>query len=278
MQIDSLNDQFIAASFQDHIVAGSVFSFEYNNQNTKIRKNDFYAKATVESAGGLLHQIHELIGKDKNPLTNSYDLLGIRYAHYKKATVDLRYYQPVFYKSKMVYRFFGGIGIPQANLSEALPFEKSFFIGGANSMRAWRARSLGPGSFYDSIVRYDKIGDIQLEANIEARFPIYDWIEGALFIDMGNVWLSKNDPLRNNGQFKWDSFINDVAVGGGFGLRLNFDFFIVRADLAIPLRNPVISPNNESIQLQSPWIFDGPYEERKTFHPVQFNLGIGYPF
>ena len=75
MQIDSLNDQFIAASFQDHIVAGSVFSFEYNDQNTKIRKNDFYAKATV-SAGGLLHQIHELIGKDKNPLTNSYDLLG----------------------------------------------------------------------------------------------------------------------------------------------------------------------------------------------------------
>ena len=81
---------------------------------------------------------------------------------------------------------------------------------------------------------------------------------------MGNVWLSKNDPLRNNGQFKWDSFINDVAVGGGFGLRLNFDFF-VRADLAIPLRNPVISPNNESIQLQSPWIFDGPYEARKHF-------------
>ena len=278
LQIDTLNDQFIAASFQDHIVAGSVFSFEYNNQNTKIRKNDFYAKATVESAGGLLHQIHELIGKDKNPLTNSYDLLGIRYAHYKKATVDLRYYQPVFYKSKMVYRFFGGMGIPQANLSEALPFEKSFFIGGANSMRAWRARSLGPGSFYDSIVRYDKIGDIQLEANIEARFPIYDWIEGALFVDMGNVWLSKNDPLRSNGQFKWNSFINDVAVGGGFGLRLNFDFFIVRADLAIPLRNPVISPNNESIKLQSPWIFDGPYEARKTFHPVQFNLGIGYPF
>ena len=82
-----------------------------------------------------------------------------------------------------------------------------------------------------------------------------DWIEGALFIDMGNVWLSKNDPLRNNGQFKWNSFINDVAVGGGFGLRLNFDFFIVRADLAIPLRNPVISPNNESYSITKPLDF-----------------------
>ena len=278
LQIDSINDQFLAASFQDHIVAGSVFSFEYNSQKTKMNRNEFYAKATVESAGGLLYQIHELIGKDKNNITNSYDLLGIRYAHYKKASVDLRYYQPVLYRSKMVYRVFGGVGIPQSNLSEALPFEKSFFSGGANSMRAWRARSLGPGRFYDSITRYDKIGDIQLEANIEARFPLNEWIEGALFVDMGNVWLSKEDPVRIDGQFKWNSFLNDLAVGGGFGLRLNFDFFIVRADLAIPLRNPVIHAGNDAIDITDPWIFNGPFDVRKNYHPLQFNLGIGYPF
>ena len=169
LQIDSNNDQFLA-SFQPLCSGRKCVSFEYNSQKTKLNRNEFYAKATVESAGGLLYQIHEFIGKDKNNITNSYDLFGIRYAHYKKASVDLRYYQPVFYQSKMVCRFFGGVGIPQSNLSEALPFEKAF-SGGANSMRAWRARSLGPGRFYDSITRCDEIGDIQLEANIEARFP-----------------------------------------------------------------------------------------------------------
>ena len=123
-----------------------------------------------------------------------------------------------------------------------------------------------------------KIGDIQLEANIEARFPLNEWVEGALFVDMGNVWLSKEDPVRIDGQFKWNSFINDIAVGGGFGLRLNFDFFIVRADLAIPLRNPVIHSGNDAIDITNPWIFNGPFDVRKNFHPLQFNLGIGYPF
>jgi outer membrane protein assembly factor BamA len=110
---------------------------------------------------------HELINKDKNPLTNSYDFLGIRYAHFQKATLDLRYYQGLSDRSKILYRIYSGIGIPKKNLSEALPFEKSFFAGGSNSLRAWRARSLGPGSYLKIPRRFDKIGDIKFEGNLE---------------------------------------------------------------------------------------------------------------
>lgn len=266
-QINSLNDQFILASFQDHVVAGGVYSFEYNDQNINLNTNSFYAKITLESAGGLLFRFHELTQKEKNTVTNSYDFFGIRYAHFQKTTLDFRYYHPISENSKMVYRIYSGIGLPRENLREALPFEKSFFAGGSNSIRAWRARSLGPGSFYDSSMRFDKIGDIKLEGNIECRFPISKWLEGAFFMDFGNIWLMGLDSLRPEGQFKWNNILNDLALGGGFGARLNFEYFILRVDAAIPIRNPSFS---------NPWIFKSP--NSSNLFPVQLNLGIGYPF
>jgi outer membrane protein assembly factor BamA len=219
-----------------------------------------------------LFRFHELSNKEKNISSNSYDFLGIRYAHFQKLTLDLRYYQPIFDRSKIVYRLYSGIGIPRKNLIQALPFEKSFFAGGSNSLRAWRARSLGPGSFYDSNQRFDKIGDIKFEGNIETRFPITELVEGALFVDFGNVWLMGFDSLRPKGKFNWKTSINDLAVGAGFGLRFNFEFFILRADLAIPIKNPSLPDNKNS------WIFNSSRNLRKEFFPLQLNLGIGYPF
>jgi outer membrane protein assembly factor BamA len=277
-QIIDLDDQFIAASFQDHIIAGGLFSFEYNGQNDRKAINFFYMKATFESGGGLLYRFHQAINKPfDNSATNSYNLLGIRYAHFQKLSLDFRYYVPLGEKSKLVYRLAGGIGIPRENLREALPFEKSFFSGGANGMRAWRARSLGPGSFLDDDNSYDKIGDIQIEANFEARFPLISWIEGALFVDAGNIWLLNEDPLRPGGQFKKDQFISEIAIGSGFGLRMDFDFFIVRMDLAIPIKNPSVPVSNLN-RVNGRWIFQGDFSERKEYHQLQFNLGIGYPF
>lgn len=276
-QIIDLNDKFIAASFQDHIISGGLFSFEYNGQNDKKIKNVFYVKAVVETGGGLLYRTHQLLNKPfDNPSTNSYNLFGIRYAHFQKFFTDFRYYIPLGERGKLVYRLSGGIGIPRENLKEALPFEKSFFSGGANGMRAWRARSLGPGSFYDSQNRFDKIGDVQLEGNVELRFPLISWVEGALFVDAGNVWLLNDDPLRPGGQFSND-FLNDLAVGGGLGIRMDLDFFIIRLDLGIPLRNPAIQMNDSSLEF-NPWIFQSYKNNEKRFFDYQFNLGIGYPF
>ena len=269
-QIESYNDQYILSSFQDHVVAGGVFSFEYNGQNLSYNSNSLYFKTTFESAGGTLFNFHELINKDKNPLTDSYDFLGIWYAHFQKATLDLRYYQGLSDRSKIVYRIYSGVGIPKKNLSDALPFEKSFFAGGSNSLRAWRARSLGPGSYFEDSTRYDKIGDIKFEGNVEARFPISKWIEGAFFVDFGNIWLIGYDSLRPEGKFNWNNVLDDIAIGTGFGLRLNFEFFILRADLAIPFKNPGIPKNNNQ------WIFKS--EKRDDHFSPLLNLGIGYPF
>tara|TARA_Y100000385_G_scaffold39888_1_gene37076 strand:+ start:3550 stop:6027 length:2478 start_codon:yes stop_codon:yes gene_type:complete len=271
-QIESYNDQYILSSFQDHVVAGGVFSFEYNGQNLIYNSNSLYLKTTFESAGGTLFNFHELISKPKNPNTNSYDFLGIRYAHFQKATIDLRYYQGLSDRSKIIYRIYSGIGIPKKNLSNALPFEKSFFAGGSNSLRAWRARSLGPGSYYDSANRYDKIGDIKFEGNLETRFPISKWVEGAFFVDFGNIWLIGYDSLRPEGKFNWNNMMDDIAIGTGFGLRLNFEFFILRADLAIPFKNPGIPEDVNH------WIFQNNYKKRKKYFAPILNLGIGYPF
>ena len=276
-QIAELNDKFILASFQDHIIAGGLFSFEYNGQNDKKIKNVFYVKTIVESGGGMLYRTHQLLNKPfDNPATNSHNLFGIRYAHFQKFFTDFRYYIPLGLRSKLVYRLAGGIGIPRENLKEALPFEKSFFSGGANGMRAWRARSLGPGSFYDSQNRFDKIGDIQLEGNVELRFPVISWVEGALFIDAGNVWLINDDPLRPGGQFT-DGFLNDLAVGGGLGIRMDLDFFVIRMDVGIPIRNPAIQMNDSDNDFK-PWIFQSYKGNEQRFFNYQFNLGIGYPF
>ena len=269
-QIESYNDQYILSSFQDHVVAGGVFSFEYNGQNLSYNSNSLYFKTTFESAGGTLFNFHELINKDKNSLTDSYDFLGIRYAHFQKATLDLRYYQGLSDRSKIVYRIYSGVGIPKKNLSDALPFEKSFFAGGSNSLRAWRARSLGPGSYFEDSTRFDKIGDIKFEGNVEARFPITKWIEGAFFVDFGNIWLIGYDSLRPEGKFNWNNVLDDIAIGTGFGLRLNFEFFILRADLAIPFKNPGIPKDNNQ------WIFKS--EKRDDHFSPLLNLGIGYPF
>ena len=279
-QIEELNDQFIQASFQDHIIAGGFYSFEYNGQNDREINNVFYFKAVLETAGGLLYRTHKLLNRPvDNNSTNSFDLLGIRYAHFQKISTDLRYYVPIGLRSKLVYRLAGGIGVPRENLSEALPFEKSFFSGGANGMRAWRARSLGPGSYYDEQNRFDKIGDIQLEGNVEFRFPLISWFEGALFLDAGNVWLINDDPLRPGGKFS-SNFINELAIGSGVGIRMDLEFFIIRMDFGIPLRNPAIQMNDSSNEFK-PWIFNSynsSANENNRFFRPQFNLGIGYPF
>jgi outer membrane protein assembly factor BamA len=272
-RIDELNDRFLAASYQDHIIAGGKLSYIYNGQNEKKVKNTFYFQTTFESGGNLLRGIYNAIDKPyDNEVTESYDLLNIRFAQFVKFSGDFRYYLPIARKSKVVYRLAGGIGIPLANLSEALPFEKSFFSGGSNGIRAWKARTLGPGSYRDPDLRFDKIGDIQLEGNVEVRFPLISWMEGALFLDAGNIWLLNEDSLRVGGKFDKNEFISEIAFGAGIGLRLDLDFFVIRLDVAAPIKNPSLIKGQR-------WIWEEQWnDERKLFYRPQFNLGIGYPF
>jgi outer membrane protein assembly factor BamA len=292
-KIDALNDGFLAASYDNHIIAGGRLSFEYNGQQVKKSKNVFYTSATIEGAGNVLRGVYKYSNQVIDTVTNSYSLFGIRFAQFVKINLDTRYYRVLSKKTKVVYRVAAGIGLPLSNLSEALPFQKSFFSGGANGIRAWKSRTLGPGAYYDSTGSFDKIGDIQLESNIEFRFPLINWVEGALFVDAGNIWLINKDSLRTDAHFQADRFVSEIAIGTGIGLRMDLDFFVIRFDLSMPCRNP-------SLPASQRWFFQGGLKkgssyfetiydteleqyveaeiDRGQFFKLQFNLGIGYPF
>jgi outer membrane protein assembly factor BamA len=161
-----------------------------------------------------------------------------------------------------------GLGIPFGNL-DVLPFETSFFGGGANGMRAWQARSLGPGS-YSAPLSYDRIGDMHIEGNVEYRFKLIGYLEGALFVDVGNIWSLRENPAKPGAVFEGSDFLSEIAVGSGVGARLNFDFFLVRFDLGAQMKDPG-RPVGER------WYF-----QRDKADPIgrilNLNLGIGYPF
>ena len=179
--------------------------------------------------------------------------------------------------NKIATRFIAGIGYAYKN-STTLPYIKQFSIGGSSSIRAFPARSIGPGTYnvrdnipQDSTLFIDQRGDIKLEANVEYRFDIIKALKGAVFVDAGNIWLARVDPLRAGGEFKSSTFLNQIAVGTGVGLRLDFSFFVLRFDLAFPLRKPY---------LDDPWVTDeidfGSSAWRKE--NLIFNIAIGYPF
>jgi outer membrane protein assembly factor BamA len=171
--------------------------------------------------------------------------------------------------SSIVYRGFFGIGIPFGN-SKALPFVKQYFGGGANGIRAWPVRSLGPGSFIAADTTFlNQTADMKLEANAEYRFKLFWILEGAVFLDAGNIWTYKDDISRPGSKFAFNKLFKDIAVGTGAGLRFDFKFVIGRVDLGMKLRDPVFTDGSKWIIMRRPYNF------RDDFTMV---VAIGYPF
>ena len=158
-----------------------------------------------------------------------------------------------------------GIGVPFHNLT-TLPFEKSYFAGGPNDIRAFPAGSLGPGSYNQEGGTIYQLGDMSITANIEYRYKIFKMLNAAIFMDAGNIWLLRPDPQRPGGDFDVNRFYKEFAVGTGVGLRLDFDFFIIRTVFGVPLRDPSYSENDR-------WKFD-----KRPLTKTNLNFGIGYPF
>ncbi len=280
------NDPVLRDSYTNHMIVGvglGRFVVTHATPEGEDRINSFYVRGAFELAGTALRGINELFHA---PITtdtagNSFHtLLGVRYAEFVKLDADLRWRHTLHEKSSLAFRLAGGAGLPYGNLG-VLPFETSFFVGGANGLRAWRARSIGPGSYSSPLVAFDRIGEMRLEGNAEYRFDLIGVVEGALFVDVGNIWNLKDDPRKPGGQFTTD-FVSELAVGTGAGVRLNFDFFIVRFDLGLQTKDP-------SLPAGERWLFQpkDEYEARlaelqsTTLHykpELNFNLGIGYPF
>jgi outer membrane protein assembly factor BamA len=262
------NDAFLLNSFQNHITSLTRYSMTYlskENSNTS-NKPVNYLRVTIQSSGNLLREAMQLSAAKTDSL-NRYLILGIPFAQFLKADVDYRYYVPVRKKSRLVYRVAAGLAKPLRNLT-VLPYEQSFFSGGPNSIRAWRARTLGPGGYdpRNSTTRYDKIGDMLLEANLEYRFHIINSFNGAFFVDAGNIWRLKQDINKVNGEFVLSKFADQIAIGSGMGIRWDLNFFVLRMDLAIPIKDPKYSAGDR-------WTFN-----KKPYEYLVANFGIGYPF
>jgi outer membrane protein assembly factor BamA len=275
-----IESSFQAYSYSDVLILGGGYSYIFNNQSIqRVRaESDQYVflRFNFETAGNLNSLIDRVRGAEKSGDT-TFMFLGQPYAQYVKADMDLRYNYRFNAASSIVYRGFLGMGVPYGN-SRAIPFEKQYFGGGANSIRGWQVRSLGPGS-YDAYQGADpdttflnQTADIKLELNAEYRFKLFWILEGALFVDAGNIWTYNNDPARPGTQFSIGGtsvtrpFYKDIAIGAGTGFRFDFKFFIGRLDLGMKLRDP---------RAMEGWIIGNRRYKKEDFALV---FGIGYPF
>lgn len=274
--LNSIYDLYIKSSFTDHLIMATNYSLVYNTQQIRTRSSYYYMRFSAESAGNLLNLASHLSGAERvtEPDTTGlrpqeyYKFLNSRYAQYVKADIELRRGYMIDRFNSIVGRFFFGIGMPYGNF-DVLPFEKKYFTGGANGIRAWQVRSLGPGTYQAPPRSYpNQSGDIKIEGNLEYRFRLVRYLESALFIDAGNIWAINEKDNRPGAQFRPGSFYRQFAVGTGMGFRLDFDYFIFRLDLGVKLRDPAVKENNG-------WI---PGSRKYTGDDFNFSFAIGYPF
>ncbi len=263
--IDLISDKRLKYQYTDHFILSLKYSFIYTNQEINKKENFTFFRFNLETAGNVLSLYKKCFDNQRNS-DGDYEVFNLIYSQYSRIDFDLRRYIYFSNQNSLVLRTAMGWGMPYGN-SKQLPYEKSFIAGGANDIRAWRLRSLGPGSYTDpKLDNFDRIGDISMEFNIENRFPIYKILQGALFVDAGNIWLNKPNSQFPGGEFLLDRFLSQIAIGGGFGLRLDFSYFIVRIDAAIPFKDP-------SKIKERQWVI-----ANSGFRDFVINFGIGYSF
>jgi hypothetical protein len=258
---------YLANAFRQQFILGSSYRYTYNQQVLEQRRQQIYFSGGAEVSGNLANLLSSGLGLKKNE-NDHYTIAGQEFSQYTKLDLEFReYYRLSADPSKgnrLVGRLLIGAGLPYGNSSGlGMPYLKQYGIGGPNSVRAYAARQIGPGTYQPApgsetqTSFYDQVGDLRLEGNIEYRQDLFPYVKGALFMDAGNIWLINPDPQRPGGEFKANSFLNQLAVGAGAGIRIDVQFFVIRFDYAHPLRAPYGTPESTSGRL---------------------NLAIGYPF
>lgn len=267
----AIQNPYDARILDKQLTFGPTYNYIYTNTMETTKRNTWYYKGSLDLSANLTGLIWGANAKKDNQK----EILGVPFSQYVKIDNDLRYYRKLTTKTSVATRLMAGVAYPYGNSLE-VPFVKQFFVGGTNSVRAFRARTLGPGSFdprtSTSVFYLDQSGDIRIEANAEYRAKLFSIIEGAVFLDAGNVWLFNKNEARPGGEFSKD-FITEIGVGAGFGIRADVSILILRLDLAFPIRVPYY-----------------PKGERWTYDKVDFldkqwrkdnlilNIAIGYPF
>lgn len=253
----------LSYNYEDLFIMKSGFGYSYNDGKTAIKTN-------FETAGNLLSLGSAIFGGNKDEL-DQYKVFNIAYAQYVKGDIDFTHHLISGYQDQLVIHLGLGIAYPYGN-SKVLPFEKRYFSGGANSVRGWSVRSLGPGRYKDkdgNINFITQTGDVKLDINMEYRTHLFWKFGGALFIDAGNIWTLRDYPSQPDGQFKFKNILKDLAVSYGLGLRLNFDYFIIRFDMGMKAVNPAYKTEDEN---------HFPIIHPRLKRDFAFHFAVGLPF
>lgn len=255
-------------NFTDQFVVGSGYTYSFTNYNPQSRlRNTHSLRVSFEMAGNLLYAFSK-ITQAKRDRNGVYDLFGINYSQFVKGDVDFSRSMIIDERNKVAFRVGVGVGYPYGN-SKILPFERTYFSGGANSVRGWSVRTLGPGSMSaDSVKSFaDQVGDIRLDLSVEYRTKLFWKFELAAYVDAGNIWTMREDDERENGNFDFSRFYKEIAVSYGLGLRLDFDFFLVRFDTGMKAYNPM-ERGSDRWAILRPNLKDN----------FAWHFAVGYPF
>lgn len=265
--------EYLKYSYQDHVIFGSRYGITFQGGQTEGSKASRYLHLMIESSGNMLNTFNKLTGQSKTDMVDEstrtvedsyYEFLNVRYSQYIKFDLNGVMSLNLNKSNTIVYRTQFGIGIPYANSSQ-LPFEKRYFGGGANGIRAWMVRSLGPGSYLNEDVDYyNQSGDINFLLSAEYRFKLFWVLEGALFADAGNTWTIRDYEGQPGAAFQFNTFYKQIAAGVGTGARIDLNFFVFRFDVAWKALDP-------TQDLGQRWVLG------KEWSPVT-HIAIGYPF
>ena len=267
-KFDSIMEQnrALAISFRNQFIPAMSYTYTFDDAAITTRRHHTWWSTTVTSAGNVTSAIYALFGEPFDKRDK--DLLGNPFAQFLKVTTELRNLFKVRGRTHVATRLFAGVVTPYGN-SQYVPYSEQFYIGGANSLRAFTARTIGPGSYHPTETTYsylDETGDIKLEANVELRFPIVGNLYGATFLDAGNVWLLHSQSNRPGGELTWKDLGNDIALGTGLGIRYDLEFLVLRLDLGIALHLPYDTGKS------------GYYNIPRFKDSLGLHLAVGYPF
>ncbi len=263
LESENSRNAILRYNYEDLFITKIGFGYSYNN-------NVWALKTNVETSGNVLSLFSQATGMKKDDL-GQYRLFNIAFAQYVKGDFDLTRSLQIDRNNQLVFHFGLGIAYPYGN-SKMLPFEKRYFSGGANSVRGWSVRSLGPGTYKEkdgNINFINQTGDMKLDLNAEYRTHLFWKLGGALFVDAGNIWTLRDNEEQTGGKFQFSEFLSQIAVSYGVGLRFNFDYFILRFDLGMKAINPAYLTENE--------------EHYPILHPrfsrdYAFHFAVGLPF
>lgn len=265
----------VRRSFEEQFILGPSYEIYINSRSNKL--SPIFLGLSFDFSGNIITALKRIGGKPAPTPDSQFTLFHLPYSQYVRSRIDFRYNLRLSKRQNLASRLIIGAGIPYSN-SAVMPYIKQYFVGGPNSLRGFAARTIGPGKYRPipvegQTILVDQAGDLKLEANLEYRFPIYDALKGAVFADIGNIWLVNQDTARPGGQFQLESFVDELAVSSGFGVRFDFNPILIRLDFGFPVRYPFpINGNN--------WVFNeiNLFSRAWRRENIILNISLGYPF